>query len=289
MVENPKLNDILAWITMIGILSWLDFIFIKKYKSYKGGNVKQTYSNKNMCSVCHNEKTKVHLSEGLVCSTCMGLAGLELKDYKKIQTYSVVDINRMIEYNMKNKLEIENFKTTKKIGGFIEFDDINKKWFIPKDKSSKAYPKIYNYEDILEFELLKDGESVTKGGIGKAVAGGLIFGGVGAIVGGSTGKKTTKEVIKSLNIKITLNDINDPTEYINLIDFKTPKFEYQNIYTSTEEILSTLSIILEGNKTVLNKKNYSDADEIVKFKNLFEEGVITQEEFNKKKQEILGL
>ncbi|EPZ54444.1 hypothetical protein H477_3583 [[Clostridium] sordellii ATCC 9714] len=46
---------------------------------------------------------------------------------------------------------------------------------------------MYNYKDIIEFELLEDGESITKGGLGRAVAGGVLLGGVGAIVGGVTG------------------------------------------------------------------------------------------------------
>jgi len=33
----------------------------------------------------------------------------------------------------------------------------------------------------------------------------------------------------------------------------------------------------------------SDADEIKKFKDLFDSGIITQEEFNAKKTQILGL
>lgn len=37
------------------------------------------------------------------------------------------------------------------------------------------------------------------------------------------------------------------------------------------------------------KQTYSGADEIMKFKNLLDNGIITQDEFDKKKKEILGL
>jgi hypothetical protein len=40
---------------------------------------------------------------------------------------------------------------------------------------TKKNPKIYNYSDIVDFELLEDGESITKGGLGRAITGGLLF------------------------------------------------------------------------------------------------------------------
>ncbi|WP_081112366.1 SHOCT domain-containing protein [Fusobacterium necrophorum] len=48
-------------------------------------------------------------------------------------------------------------------------------------------------------------------------------------------------------------------------------------------------------KTLLEQKNNvsinqtSAADEILKFKNLLDQGIITQDEFDKKKKELLGL
>lgn len=39
-------------------------------------------------------------------------------------------------------------------------------------------PKNYNFEDILKYELLEDGETITKGGLGRAVAGGFYSRGV---------------------------------------------------------------------------------------------------------------
>lgn len=57
------------------------------------------------------------------------------------------------------------------------------------DFGGKKNPKIYKYSDIVDYELLEDGESITKGGLGRAVVGGALFGGVGAVVGGVTGHK----------------------------------------------------------------------------------------------------
>ncbi len=64
---------------------------------------------------------------------------------------------------------------------YLQIDDTH--------KAFKAGGSIFEFSNLLNFELLEDGETITKGGLGRAVAGGLLFGGVGAIVGGVTGGK----------------------------------------------------------------------------------------------------
>ena len=101
----------------------------------------------------------------------------------------VTKTNSDIKYDItKKELQKEQllkFTATKKIGSFIEFDEINKRWLVPDGfLGRKKNPRIYNFDDVIEFELLEDGETITKGGLGRALAGGILFGGVGAIVGG---------------------------------------------------------------------------------------------------------
>lgn len=54
----------------------------------------------------------------------------------------------------------------------------------------------------------------------------------------------------------------------------------------SEEIYSYILQKISESKNVKTSNN-SNADEIIKFKQLLDSGVITQEEFNKKKQELL--
>ncbi len=192
----------------------------------------------------------------------------------------------------KNKdTELANFTPTKKISSFVEFDDENQKWaplsFFGKRKL------IYDYSDIVNFELIEDGESVASGGLGRALVGGALFGGAGAIVGGVTGRKKSKGICTSLKLKITVNDMNDPAVYINFIETKTKKdgYVYKEIAKQAQECLSTFQLICDRQK--VEKENTGNsagsvADEIKKFKYLLDEGVITQEEFDKKKSELLG-
>lgn len=62
-------------------------------------------------------------------------------------------------------------------------------------------PYLFSFDDIINYELLEDGASVTKGGLGSAAVGGLLFGGVGAIVGGGLGKQQ-RDLVQKLGIRI---------------------------------------------------------------------------------------
>lgn len=147
----------------------------------------------------------------------------------------------------KKENTIPDFNVTKRVGGFVEFDDDRKKWLIPDKKKA---PQVYAYGDILDCDLLEDEDSLTSGGLGRALAGGVLFGGVGAIVGGITAKRKTKAIVKSMKIKITLNSIETPIVYINLINtpIKTDSMIYKTLDASAQEILGIMAVILQQNQ-----------------------------------------
>lgn len=182
---------------------------------------------------------------------------------------------------------VNSFKATKSIGSLMFIDEINKCFKIGND--------IFDYANLLSYELLEDGQTITKGGLGRAVAGGLLFGGVGAIVGGVTGGKKTKGVCTSMKIRITLKNAHTDTVYITLIntETKTNGFIYKTMQSSAQLCISALDIIADQNSTEemsnLESETVSSADEILKFKNLLDAGIITQEEFEAKKKQLLGL
>ena len=59
---------------------------------------------------------------------------------------------------------------------------------------------IINFSDIIECQIIEDSNTVMNGGVGRAVVGGALAGGVGAIVGANT--RATKNVINILQIRI---------------------------------------------------------------------------------------
>lgn len=243
---------------------------------------------KKTCIVCGKElgmlSSKTAISDGVVCSDCLKRAGIN--HFYNGSAYNGTTINELLSRRM---AIVDPFSPTKKVGTYISIDENHESFKIGKD--------IFSYDNLLSFELLEDGESITKGGLGRAVAGGLLFGGVGAIVGGVTGGKKTRGVCTSMKIRVTLQNAHTDTAYINFIMTETKKGSilYQAAQTNSQSCISALENIAAkvsaaaAYAQVEATQSLSAADEILKFKQLMDAGVITKEEFEAKKQQLLGI
>lgn len=80
----------------------------------------------------------------------------------------------------------------------------------------------YNLDDIIESELIVDDQTITKTSKGGMVvgglAGGVLLGGVGAIIGGLSGSKRSVKNISNIEIKLTVNDLHNPIHKINFLN-----------------------------------------------------------------------
>ncbi len=105
-----------------------------------------------------------------------------------------------------------------------------------------------DYSDLLNYELLEDDSIVTSGGVGQALVGGALFGGVGAIAGGITGKRVQNKRIESLYIKVTVNNFTCPCIMLPLITkpTKTNSKEYETAFNQAHQILSVLDVIVHN-------------------------------------------
>lgn len=251
------------------------------------------FGTKETCCICNTNQGKTKISDGYVCKECLYELGRFLPLNKTFSKCNQLEFRNAAKRKSENDNLHKIFKSTNEIGKYINFDDENELWHV-YNVSKKITPIIYKYSDILEYELIEDGDSITKGGLGSAVAGGLIFGGVGAIVGGVTGGKKTKTLVNNLQIKITIKDINNPIVYINLIttSVKSSSFLYKITQDYAQKILSTLSVILDNakkqEKISRDNSDVSIADELVKMKRLLDEGILSQEEFEKAKEKLLN-
>ncbi len=239
------------------------------------------------CVSCRNKlgffTNKVNIRDGTVCTKCLNIAGLG--QLERPSTYSKNELNDLI---MSRVSLVQGFSPTRKVGSYIQIDDTH--------KAFKIGSSIFAFSNLLSFELLEDGETITKGGLGRAVAGGILFGGVGAIVGGVTGGKKSKGVCSSMRIKITLRNCHRTMVHISFImgKTKTSSFVYKTAQASAQECLSALQIISDSHQSEMvaqttNQSSPSVADEILKFKELLDDGIVTQEEFETKKKQLLGL
>lgn len=131
-----------------------------------------------------------------------------------------------------------------KLGAYNHFyvDDINKKFAVIIGRKGKI--KVYNYNDLGEFELNEDGNSIVKGkGLATAV-GGLTFGILGAMVG-AAGKRANTNICTSMVVRIMVDDLDEPEIVIPFIANKTKKGKmmYNISLTEAKKLISILSYI----------------------------------------------
>ncbi len=151
-----------------------------------------------------------------------------------------------VQNKAKNKLKKiweSKYKTTKKLGN-LYIDENAKKWYV------FGYNQVYNYSDILDFEISENGTKYkSKGGITRSVVGGLTFGVAGAVVGASTAKRVT--TVNSMNINITVDNPQNPLVTIVIIcsEVNTSSFEYKNSVQLANQIISQLTYMQSKVKT----------------------------------------
>ena len=66
-------------------------------------------------------------------------------------------------------------------------------------------------------------KSSTVGTLGRTLAGGVLMGGVGAIVGGTTAKKKVVDTVETIDIKLTIDSLTNPILELRFFDLKTKR------------------------------------------------------------------
>ena len=138
-------------------------------------------------------------------------------------------------------------------------------------------------------------------GIGRAVVGGVLAGGVGAVLGGVTKKKKQRNHVDSLKIMVTFKNRTPQSVTLDYIKKKQEKDKkYEKALMKAKETMAGFDYIvselevdrhdeLVSSTSVQKEQPTTSADEIRKFKELLDEGIISQEEFDAKKKELLNL
>jgi len=108
--------------------------------------------------------------------------------------------------------------------------------------------KVFNYEDLIKYEMNEDGRSITSGGlsIGMAVVG-SVFGPLGTFMGGVTGSKKSKDIVTDMHIALTIRGENKGYYKISFINKKTKRNskEYKKQLELARETLGMLDIMTD--------------------------------------------
>ena len=130
-----------------------------------------------------------------LCKECYNKLFDNIQHPKELHKINAEQLREKLHKIAMDEEECAAFQATKKVMDFFYLDESQNKFAIPTRSAFGKVKgmKVYKCQDILDFELLEDGNSVIKGGLGRAVVGGALFGGVGAIVGGTTGGRKQKK------------------------------------------------------------------------------------------------
>lgn len=251
---------------------------------------------------------KVKFNDGALCIECFkkqGIPGVterisyeETKKSKLVASaesaFNNTNVSELEEYLSELRSDSEN-PAVYRVGNLARFDDEARVLQLadrPRYYCYKTFWRNIPYNSIVDFELLSDGTSVGQG-VGATIAGGLLFGAAGAIAGNAIGKSASGPVCSSLRLKVATSDQSNPVLYLDLVKEKlsTSTSEYGYLFDSAQQILAKLQSLSSDSsqEDAPSPKALSEADEILKFKKLADAGVITAEEFEAKKKQLLGL
>ena len=233
-----------------------------------------------------------------ICKDCFLLASI---DAPLLLHQSVEDVKERISYRQSALALLDQFNASRKLrcgSGYLCDDSAMQKWYYIPSPSSKPQ-SVYDYSEIVDYELTEDGNQITKGGVGAAVAGGFLFGGVGAVVGSNVGKKKTRNIVSSMQLRVSLNNKYDSQVVIDFVpphstvksdsrEYTKYKHQAADAVSFFDNICSRADINHPAPATTIQTQ-LSGADEIAKYKKLLDDGIITAEEFEKKKTDLLGL
>lgn len=118
------------------------------------------------------------------------------------------------------------------------------------EAAMKPADYIVPFSDIRGYSVIQDDEEIQGGTIGAAAVGGLLLGGVGAVIGAVGGKRKQKKVVNTMALRIDLNDLDMPCAIVTYIakPTKTKSGDYKKAVESMQEAMSCLDLILSNQK-----------------------------------------
>ncbi|KAF0372790.1 SHOCT domain-containing protein [Pediococcus acidilactici] len=184
-----------------------------------------------------------------------------------------------------NRFQKHNFSKTSKL--MADFDD--KKLYIKK--TFLQMPELVDFDQIISYTPIESGHHISKHHrITRGIVGGLVAGGIGAGLGAATGGKDFDQIDE---LSIIINFTNGHKRKLTFgkslkAGSMSAKFSLRD-YQESLALLNAIMNIKQQDSEFNDDQLNIDIDQLSKLKNILDEGVITQEEFEAKKKQILNL
>ncbi|MEG1999354.1 MAG: SHOCT domain-containing protein [Bacteroidales bacterium] len=259
------------------------------------------FSNKDKgCPICGGATPRLLAKkfEGQpICSKC---ANQILTDNEKVKSWTMEELQKHLQARAQNKAMVDGFTPTR----IVEYDheaviDDTKQLFYIKEWTVDN-PPVFRFEDISGFNIELGFHTVESWSRGmtrvpfQPVQLG-VMGGVAALAEAFSDKEKDSEYE---TLKVTLK-VNTPYlheyELCNLSVSGEGRVAFANdiaLEMAKVNIICNLIVSLTEGTLVGDDRQSpatDPADDIVKYKNLLDSGIITQEEFDQKKKQLLGI
>jgi hypothetical protein len=177
-----------------------------------------------------------------------------------------------------------------------------------KNSATVPVKRPITYKQLIGSEVIEDGQSLTEtrrgSQIGGAIVGGVLLGGVGAVIGGLSGKKRTVSEVSRVALRLTIESTSSPVIEIHLLAVKVRKDSvlYTSAHAQAVEWHGRLTALIrraerEQQQSVQSAPalpplpappTASVADELQKLADLKTSGVLTDDEFAAEKRRLLA-
>ena len=251
------------------------------------------------CAICGKKmgffNGKVILKDGYVCNNCWNTKGLGKRiDYlTESRNYTGRQIREMIQAVNNVPSCSVNFNGNTLTADLVQLDDSSQTVQIITKNGFNSAKEYIKYSQIVSFELLEDGDTITKGGLGSAVVGGALSRTGGAIAGAILGTKKTKSVCNSLQLRISVEGYYKKVIVVNYIELptKSTSMTYRQMREQAQKAVGELQVAVASvqRNAAQQETNISVVDEIAKLNQLKEQGALTEEEFTTAKKKLLGI
>lgn len=166
------------------------------------------FGKKYVCDCCGLKLhvNPIQISDGGICMLCNTICSRS----------PMTTVSKVKAAWDENSARLQTFSPNMTISDFgsayIFIDTTNQMACISNQKKLAQHSIVFKFSELEEYRIETVGEKMvtkTKGGLGRAVVGGAVFGVAGAIVGASTAKQETKTVggIPLLYIDLAINGL----------------------------------------------------------------------------------
>ena len=117
--------------------------------------------------------------------------------------------------------------------------------------------QLIDLNNVIDVQIIEDNQVTNKisnsSVIGRSLVGGALTGGVGAIIGGSTAKSNSTNLVKEISLRFKMNDMENP--YYDISVFSNSKGIdrgsefFKNKYKDILNLFGRIELVLENEET----------------------------------------